>query len=192
MTTTKNEAFELKFQLYPLNAFCVLIFKMGDLLREQSSLNIGLSNISEELSIRRKASRRARICAHIEEAKKELKEDREKCMKEFREEVRIFEFFCMTRAFHINSLRSVIIQLGRYCNPLLSFPSPGFHPNFQMDSCHFLIIFPQNQTIMHVRLCYYLNLCMLSLLKPCEVGMNESLKADLCVFGRLKKALFVS
>ena len=61
---------------------------MADLLREQSSLNIGLSNISDELTIRKKASRRARIYAHIESAKKELKEERGKCMREFREEVR--------------------------------------------------------------------------------------------------------
>lgn len=61
---------------------------MADLLREQSSLSIGLSNISDELAIRKKASRRARIYAHIESAKKELKEERGKCMREFREEVR--------------------------------------------------------------------------------------------------------
>ena len=61
---------------------------MADLLREQSSLNIGLSNISDELAIRKKASRRARIYAHIDSAKKELKEEREKCIREFREEVR--------------------------------------------------------------------------------------------------------
>jgi len=61
---------------------------MADLLREQSSLNIGLSNISDELAIRKKASCRARIYAHIDSAKKELKEEREKCMREFREEVR--------------------------------------------------------------------------------------------------------
>ena len=61
---------------------------MADLLREQSSLNIGLSDISDELAIRKKASRRARIYAHIDGAKKELKEEREKCMREFREEVR--------------------------------------------------------------------------------------------------------
>ena len=61
---------------------------MADLLREQSSLNIGLSNISDELAIRKKASRRARIYAHIDNAKKELKEEREKCIREFREEVR--------------------------------------------------------------------------------------------------------
>ena len=60
---------------------------MADLLREQSSLNIGLSNISDELAIRKKASRRARIYAHIDSAKKELKEEREKCIREFREEV---------------------------------------------------------------------------------------------------------
>ena len=63
---------------------------MADLLREQSSLNIGLSNISDELSIRKKASRRARIYSHIESAKRELKEEREKCMREFREEVRFY------------------------------------------------------------------------------------------------------
>lgn len=62
--------------------------KMADLLREQSSLNIGLSNISDELSIRRKASGRARIYAHIESAKRELKEEREKCIREFREEIK--------------------------------------------------------------------------------------------------------
>lgn len=62
--------------------------KMADLLREQSSLNIGLSNISDELAIRKKASRRARIYAHIENAKKELKEERGKCMREFREEIK--------------------------------------------------------------------------------------------------------
>ena len=62
---------------------------MADLLREQSSLNTGLSNISDELAIRKKASHRARIYAHIDSAKKELKEEREKCMREFREEVRI-------------------------------------------------------------------------------------------------------
>lgn len=61
---------------------------MADLLREQSSLNIGLSNISDEIAIRKKASRRARIYAHIDSAKKELKEEREKCIREFREEVR--------------------------------------------------------------------------------------------------------
>lgn len=61
---------------------------MADLLREQSSLSIGLSNISDELAIRKKASRRARIYAHIESAKKELKDERGKCMREFREEVR--------------------------------------------------------------------------------------------------------
>ncbi|XP_020632299.1 uncharacterized protein LOC110069165 isoform X2 [Orbicella faveolata] len=62
--------------------------KMADLLREQSSLNIGLSNISDELAIRKKASCRARIYAHIDSAKKELKEEREKCMREFREEAK--------------------------------------------------------------------------------------------------------
>ncbi|KAL9957681.1 hypothetical protein ACROYT_G034605 [Oculina patagonica] len=62
--------------------------KMADLLREQSSLNIGLSNISDELSIRKKASRRARIYAQIDSAKKELKEEREKCIKDFREEMK--------------------------------------------------------------------------------------------------------
>jgi len=66
----------------------IVYFKMADLLREQSSLNIGLSNISDELTLRKKASRRARIYAHIDSAKKELKEEREKCMREFREEVR--------------------------------------------------------------------------------------------------------
>lgn len=72
---------------------------MADLLREQSSLNIGLSNINDELSIREKASRRARIYAQIESIKKELKEDREKCMKEFREEVSALVFLlpaCLT------------------------------------------------------------------------------------------------
>ncbi len=67
--------------------FPSVIFKMADLLREQSSLNVGLSNISDELSIRKKASRRARIYAQIDSAKKELKEEREKCMKDFLEEV---------------------------------------------------------------------------------------------------------
>ena len=67
--------------------FSSVIFKMADLLREQSSLNIGLSNISDELSIRKKASRRARIYAQIDTAKKELKEEREKCIQDFREEV---------------------------------------------------------------------------------------------------------
>ena len=65
-------------------SFC----KMADLLIEQSSLNTGLSKIGDELSIRRKASRRARIHFHIENAKKELKEERERCLQEFREEVR--------------------------------------------------------------------------------------------------------
>ena len=60
---------------------------MADLLREQSSLSIGLSNISDEIAIHRKASRRARIYAHIDSAKKELKEEREKCIREFRKEV---------------------------------------------------------------------------------------------------------
>lgn len=72
---------------------------MADLLREQSSLNIGLSNINDELSIREKASRRARIYTQIESIKKELKEDREKCMKEFREEVSALVFLlpaCLT------------------------------------------------------------------------------------------------
>lgn len=79
---------------------------MADLLREQSSLNIGLSNINDELSIREKASRRARIYAQIESIKKELKEDREKCMKEFREEVSALVFLlpaCLTFiAWHSN------------------------------------------------------------------------------------------
>lgn len=79
---------------------------MADLLREQSSLNIGLSNINDELSIREKASRRARIYAQIESIKKELKEDREKCMKEFREEVSALGFLlpaCLTFiAWHSN------------------------------------------------------------------------------------------
>lgn len=65
---------------------------MADLLREQSSLSIGLSNISDELSIRTKASRRARIYFNIERAKRELKEERERCIREFREEVRICFF----------------------------------------------------------------------------------------------------
>lgn len=72
---------------------------MADLLREQSSLNIGLSNINDELSIQEKASRRARIYVQIESIKKELKEDREKCMKEFREEVSALVFLlpaCLT------------------------------------------------------------------------------------------------
>ena len=75
-----------------LNYFRHFVFQMADLLREQSSLNIGLSNISDELSIRKKASRRARIYTHIESAKRELKEEREKCMREFREEVRFYSF----------------------------------------------------------------------------------------------------
>lgn len=62
--------------------------KMADLLREQSSLNMGLSKISDELSIGKKASRRARIFFHIENAKKELKDEREKCVREFREEIK--------------------------------------------------------------------------------------------------------
>ena len=66
----------------------ILFCKMADLLIEQSSLNTGLSKIGDELSIRRKASRRARIHFHIENAKKELKEERERCLQEFREEVR--------------------------------------------------------------------------------------------------------
>lgn len=77
---------------------------MADLLREQSSLNSGLSNINDELSIREKASRRARIYTQIESIKKELKEDREKCMKEFREEVSarvftpcVFNFYSLTQ-----------------------------------------------------------------------------------------------
>lgn len=74
--------------------FPSVIFKMADLLREQSSLNIGLSNISDELSIRKKASRRARIYAQIDNAKKELKEEREKCIKDFREEVS-FKHVCV-------------------------------------------------------------------------------------------------
>ena len=85
---------------------CFFVFKMADLLREQSSLNTGLSNINDELSIREKASRRARIYAQIESTKKELKEDREKCMKEFREEVGALVFFfpaCLTFiAWHNN------------------------------------------------------------------------------------------
>ena len=72
------------------SSFSCFYFKMADLLREQSSLNIGLSNIGDELSIRKKASRRARIYSHIESAKKELKEEREKCVREFREEVRFY------------------------------------------------------------------------------------------------------
>ncbi|KAJ7340111.1 hypothetical protein OS493_002837 [Desmophyllum pertusum] len=67
---------------------CGVTQKMADLLREQSSLTIGLSDISDELSIRKKASRRARICAHIDSVKKELKEEREKCVREFREEIK--------------------------------------------------------------------------------------------------------
>ena len=63
---------------------------MADLLREQSALNMGLSKISDELSIGKKASRRARIFFHIENAKKELKDEREKCVREFREEVRFY------------------------------------------------------------------------------------------------------
>lgn len=65
---------------------------MADLLREQSSLSNGLSNISDELSIRAKASRRARVFFNIERAKRELKEERERCLREFREEVRIYFF----------------------------------------------------------------------------------------------------
>lgn len=66
----------------------ILFCKMADLLREQSSLSTGLSKIGDELSIRRKASRRAKIHFHIENAKKELKEERERCLQEFREEVK--------------------------------------------------------------------------------------------------------
>ena len=69
----------------------ILFCKMADLLIEQSSLNTGLSKIGDELSIRRKASRRARIHFHIENAKKELKEERERCLQEFREEVRFLD-----------------------------------------------------------------------------------------------------
>ena len=79
----------LTFILFP-----DFIFKMADLLREQSSLNVGLSNIRDELSIRKKASRRARIYSHIESAKKELKDEREQCMREFREEVRFYSCLC--------------------------------------------------------------------------------------------------
>lgn len=70
----------------------ILFCKMADLLIEQSSLNTGLSKIGDELSIRRKASRRARIHFHIENAKKELKEERERCLQDFREEVRFLYF----------------------------------------------------------------------------------------------------
>ena len=69
----------------------ILFCKMADLLIEQSSLNTGLSKIGDELSIRRKASRRARIHFHIENAKKELKDERERCLQEFREEVRFLD-----------------------------------------------------------------------------------------------------
>lgn len=62
--------------------------KMADLLREQSSLSNGLSNISDEVSIRTKASRRARVFFNIERAKRELKEERERCLREFREEIK--------------------------------------------------------------------------------------------------------
>ncbi|KAK2554213.1 hypothetical protein P5673_024210 [Acropora cervicornis] len=62
--------------------------KMADLLREQSSLSNGLSNISDEVSIRTKASRRERVFFNIERAKRELKEERERCLREFREEIK--------------------------------------------------------------------------------------------------------
>ena len=88
--------------------FPSVIFEMADLLREQSSLNIGLSNISDELSIRKKASRRARIYAQIDSVKKELKEEREKCITEFRKEVSLIHWrvLGMTREKFHNFLTS--------------------------------------------------------------------------------------
>ena len=92
---------------------------MADLLREQSSLSNGLSNISDEVSIRTKASRRARVFFNIERAKRELKEERERCLREFREEVRIYFF----RVYFIHE-----ILHQKHCgDPVLKRPQKSFN-----------------------------------------------------------------
>ena len=104
----------------------ILFCKMADLLIEQSSLNTGLSKIGDELSIRRKASRRARIHFHIENAKKELKEERERCLQEFREEVR---FLYLSRdpllqAQHLFLRSERAFALILKCSPWLLLGAP--------------------------------------------------------------------
>lgn len=112
---------------------------MADLLREQSSLNIGLSNINDELSIREKASRRARIYTQIESIKKELKEDREKCMKEFREEVSALVFLlpaCLTFiAWHSN---------GNICDFFVVETSKKKKIDYRVSSSRICALLPEN------------------------------------------------
>ena len=102
----------------------ILFCKMADLLIEQSSLNTGLSKIGDELSIRRKASRRARIHFHIENAKKELKEERERCLQEFREEVRFLYLIARSRSQHLFLRSERAFALILKCSPWLLLGAP--------------------------------------------------------------------
>lgn len=102
----------------------ILFCKMADLLIEQSSLNTGLSKIGDELSIRRKASRRARIHFHIENAKKELKEERERCLQEFREEVRFLYLIARSPSQHLFLRSERAFALILKCSPWLLLGAP--------------------------------------------------------------------